>query len=101
MVETAIVATASPALDAVVRSELREQPRPLAEELVPTAPARLALVLALLFVNPIFYSFYANIANQPRFLYASLPALSVLWAAGVGAIVSFSRWKASAETRTA
>jgi hypothetical protein len=46
-------------------------------------PWQLALVLAFLLVNPIFYSFYANTAEHPRFLYASLPELFVLWAAGV------------------
>ena len=46
-------------------------------------PWALALVLAFLLVNPIFYSFYANTAHHPRFLYASLPELFVLWAAGL------------------
>jgi hypothetical protein len=45
-------------------------------------PWALALVVAFLLVNPVFYSFYANTANHPRFLYASLPELFVLWAAG-------------------
>ena len=44
------------------------------------------LVLAFLLVNPIFYSFYANTAEHPRFLYASLPELFVLWAAGVAVL---------------
>lgn len=51
-------------------------------------PWPLALVLGWLLVNPVFYSFYANLAQHPRFLYASLPALFVLWAAGVGVLVS-------------
>jgi len=46
-------------------------------------PWALALVLAFLLVNPVFYSFFANTAQHPRFLYASLPELFVLWAAGV------------------
>ncbi len=46
-------------------------------------PWQLALILAFLLVNPVFYSFYANTAEHPRFLYASLPELFVLWAAGV------------------
>jgi hypothetical protein len=50
-------------------------------------PWALALVLALLLINPIFYSFYANTSQHPRFLYASLPELFVLWAAGVAVIV--------------
>ena len=44
-------------------------------------PWALALVLAFLLINPVFYSFYANTAQHPRFLYASLPELFVLWAA--------------------
>ena len=51
-------------------------------------PWALALVLAFLLVNPVFYSFFANTAEHPRFLYASLPELFVLWAAGVAVIVS-------------
>jgi hypothetical protein len=46
-------------------------------------PWALALVLIFLLVNPVFYSFYANTAQHPRFLYASLPELFVLWAAGL------------------
>ena len=51
-------------------------------------PWALALVLTFLLVNPIFYSFYANTALHPRFLYASLPELFVLWAAGISLIVA-------------
>jgi hypothetical protein len=50
-------------------------------------PWQLALVLAFLLINPVFYSFYANTAQHPRFLYASLPELFVLWAAGIGVIL--------------
>jgi hypothetical protein len=46
-------------------------------------PWPLTLVLAFLLINPVLYSFYANTAKHPRFLYASLPFLFVLWAAGV------------------
>jgi hypothetical protein len=49
-------------------------------------PWALALVLAFLLVNPVFYSFFANTAQHPRFLYASLPELFVLWAAGVSVL---------------
>jgi hypothetical protein len=49
-------------------------------------PWALALVAAFLLINPIFYSFYANTALHPRFLYASLPELFVLWAAGLAAL---------------
>jgi hypothetical protein len=49
-------------------------------------PWQLALVLAFLLINPVFYSFYANTAQHPRFLYASLPELFVLWAAGIEVI---------------
>jgi hypothetical protein len=51
-------------------------------------PWPLALVLAFLLLNPVFYSFYANTAQHPRFLYASLPELFVLWAAGVATLRS-------------
>jgi hypothetical protein len=51
-------------------------------------PWELALVLAFLLLNPVFYSFYANTAEHPRFLYASLPELFVLWAAGLGVLGS-------------
>jgi hypothetical protein len=50
-------------------------------------PWELALVLAFLLLNPIFYSFYANTALHPRFLYASLPELFVLWSAGVAVLL--------------
>jgi hypothetical protein len=49
-------------------------------------PCAAALVVAFLLVNPVFYSFYANTALHPRFLYASLPELFVLCAAGVALI---------------
>ena len=49
-------------------------------------PWALALVLAFLLLNAVFYSFYANTALHARFLYASLPELFVLWAAGVAVI---------------
>ena len=54
-------------------------------------PWALALVLAFLLLNPVFYSFYANTALHPRFLYASLPELFVLWAAGVAVLVAAGR----------
>jgi hypothetical protein len=54
-------------------------------------PWPLALVVAFLLINPVFYSFYANTALHPRFLYASLPELFVLWAGGVGVLVSLRR----------
>ena len=49
-------------------------------------PWALALVVAFLLINPIFYSFYANTSLHPRFLYASLPELFVLWAAGIAVL---------------
>jgi hypothetical protein len=52
-------------------------------------PWALALVLAFLLLNPVFYSFYANTAQHPRFLYASLPFLFTLWAGGIEVI---RRW---------
>jgi len=54
-------------------------------------PFALALTLAFLLINPVFYSFYANTALHPRFLYASLPFLFTLWSAGVEVI---RRWGA-------
>jgi hypothetical protein len=54
-------------------------------------PWALALVVAFLLINPVFYSFYANTAQHPRFLYASLPELFVLWAAGVGVLATLRR----------
>lgn len=51
-------------------------------------PWALALVLAFLLANPVFYSFYANTPQHPRFLYASLPELFVLWAAGLGVLAA-------------
>jgi hypothetical protein len=52
-------------------------------------PWALALVLVFLLLNPVFYSFYANTAQHPRFLYASLPFLFTLWAGGIEVI---RRW---------
>jgi hypothetical protein len=54
-------------------------------------PYALALVLAFLLINPVFYSFYANTALHPRFLYASLPDLFVLRAAGIAALAAWAR----------
>lgn len=51
-------------------------------------PWALAVVLAFLLLNPLFYSFYAVTAQHPRFLYASLPELFVLWAAGIAVLLS-------------
>jgi hypothetical protein len=53
-------------------------------------PWQLALVLAFLLVTPVFYSFYANTPQHPRFLYSSLPELHVLWAAGIGVLVTWA-----------
>jgi hypothetical protein len=50
-------------------------------------PWQLTLVVAFLLINPVFYSFYANTALHPRFLYASLPELFVLWSAGIAVLV--------------
>jgi hypothetical protein len=47
---------------------------------------RSPLVLAFLLIHPLFYSFYANTAQHPRFLYASLPFLFTLWAGGVAVL---------------
>src|SRR5439155_4428350 len=50
-------------------------------------PWPLALVAVWTLVNPIFYSFYANTPQHPRFLYASLPSFFVLWSAGAVAVL--------------
>lgn len=52
---------------------------------------RSPLVIAFLLINPLFYSFYANTAQHPRFLYASLPFLFTLWAGGVEVIARFAQ----------
>jgi hypothetical protein len=54
-------------------------------------PWQLVLVAAFLLLNPLFYSFFANTAKHPRFLYASLPELFVLWAAGVAVLAALPR----------
>ena len=46
----------------------------------------LALLGGLIAVNAVFYSFYANTAEHPRFLHVALPPLLVLWAAGLVAL---------------
>lgn len=48
----------------------------------------LALLAGLIAVNAVFYSFYANTAEHPRFLHVALPPLLVLWATGLIAIAS-------------
>jgi hypothetical protein len=57
-------------------------------------PWQLALVVAFLLINPVFYSFYANTAQHPRFLYASLPELHVLWAAGIAVLLRLASRRA-------
>jgi len=54
-------------------------------------PWTLALVLAFLLVNPVFYSFFANTAEHPRFLYAGLPELFTLWATGLAVLGARAR----------
>jgi hypothetical protein len=49
-------------------------------------PWALALMVSFILVNATFYSFYANTALHPRFLYATLPELFVLSAAGVAVL---------------
>ena len=56
---------------------------------------RLALGLLALPVlaNAAFYTAYAHTAEHPRFLYASLPAVFILWVAGAtGIAFSAARW---------
>jgi hypothetical protein len=64
-------------------------------------PWALALVLTFLLVNPIFYSVYANTAQHPRFLYASLPELFVLWSAGLWLLYGLATGKRPAFTHKA
>jgi hypothetical protein len=52
--------------------------------------ARWLLVLPVV-VNAAFYTGYAYTADHPRFLYVSLPAVFVLWAAGAKELLSFLR----------
>jgi hypothetical protein len=54
-------------------------------------PWAVALVLAFLLLNALFYSFYANTSLHPRFLYVTLPELFSLWAAGVAVIAGVVR----------
>ena len=51
-------------------------------------PWETALVASFLLVNPLFYSFFANTPQHPRFLYASLPELFTLWAAGLAVLAA-------------
>jgi len=51
-------------------------------------PWAVALVVGFLLINAAFYSFYANTAEHPRFLYATLPELFVLWAGGVAFVAA-------------
>lgn len=44
--------------------------------------AALLLVAGWALLNPVFYSFVRATAEHPRYLFASLPAVLVLWAAG-------------------
>jgi hypothetical protein len=52
---------------------------------------RLALLLAWTLPNAVFYTPYYFTAQHPRFLFASLPSLFVLTAAGVGALARVVR----------
>jgi hypothetical protein len=52
-------------------------------------------------IDPIFYSFYANTPQHPRFLYASLPSFFVLWAAGVEAVLRLATAQFGFHPRTA
>jgi hypothetical protein len=54
-------------------------------------PWATTVVVSLLLVNPVFYSFYANTALHPRFMYASLPELFVLCASGLYLVLGLVR----------
>jgi hypothetical protein len=47
---------------------------------------KLLVVWAL--VNPVFYSFFEATPEHPRFMFASLPAVFVLWVVGLTAVVA-------------
>jgi hypothetical protein len=49
-------------------------------------PRRLLVLWAA--INPLVYSFYFVTALHPRFLFASLPAVFVLWAVGAATVVA-------------
>jgi hypothetical protein len=50
----------------------------------------LALLWTFVLVNPAFYTFFWFTPEHPRFLFASLPALFVLWAAGALGLVGLA-----------
>src|SRR5262249_18247732 len=69
-----------------------------------TVRSRFALALLVLpvLVNAAFYTTYAHTAGHPRFLYVSLPAVFVLWAAGAGGLASgLVRWLRPVASRRA
>ena len=57
---------------------------------------RLALLVAFTLANAVFYTPYYFTAQHPRFLFASLPSLFVLIAAGAGAVASAVRYRIGA-----
>jgi hypothetical protein len=65
----------------------------------------LGLLVLPVLVNAAFYTTYEYTAQHPRFLYVSLPAVFVLWAAGMGGIATSAvRWLSatpSSETQPA
>ena len=50
-----------------------------------------ALLVAWIALNAVFYSLYRVTWEHPRFLYASLPALFILWATGFVAALAAAR----------
>jgi hypothetical protein len=61
-------------------------------------PRRLLVLWALL--NPVVYSVYWVTPEHPRFLFASLPAVFVLWVTGAAAIARRSRTASATSTRS-
>jgi hypothetical protein len=47
-----------------------------------------AVLVGWALVNPVFYSFYRVTTEHPRFLFASLPAVFVLWVVGLAAVAA-------------
>jgi hypothetical protein len=61
---------------------------------------RLALLLVWTLVNAVIYPAYYYTAQHPRFLFASLPSLFVLIAAGAGAVWSWADSRRQVESRS-
>jgi hypothetical protein len=61
---------------------------------------RRLLLAAWIVGNAVFYSFYRVTPQHPRFLFASLPAVFVLWSAGAGTVLRLVPTPRSPSSRT-